>query len=121
MATPSSASSGAWPRGINIVAGIWLFISAFIWPHAANARTNTWILGVLIALAAIIALYAPRVRFLNTLFAIWLFFSTLFIYHLNAGTLWNNIIVSIIVFIVSLIPSRAGGMGRFGAQRPLPA
>lgn len=102
-----SFDSGAWPRWINLVLGVWLFISAFIWPHTESAQTNTWIVGVLIAAAAIWAMFTPQVRWLNTVLAIWLFVSTLVIPHVTTGTVWNNVIVAIVVFLVSLMPSGA--------------
>ena len=105
MADIDHPAADTWPRWINIIAGVWLFISAFIWPHTEAAQTNTWIVAVLIMIAAIWALFAPSVRFINTILAIYLFISTFGIFHNNPGTVWNNVIVSIVVFIVSLIPS----------------
>lgn len=114
------ADYGAWPRWVSLVIGIWLFISAFVWPHTLGERTNTWILGVLIFFASIAAMYVPTVRFLNTVFAIWLFVVTLIIGHTMPGTLWNNCIAAIIVFVMSLIPSSAATLTT-GGHRPIPA
>ena len=41
--------TGRSARLLNIVAGIWLFISAFVWTHTMAQRTNTWIMGIIIA------------------------------------------------------------------------
>jgi SPW repeat-containing protein len=101
-------------RYVNIVVGAWLFISAFIWQHSNVSRTNTWIVGALAVIFAVIALRTPVVRFLNTALAVWLFFSTLAFFHVSGGTLWNNLIVAAIMFIASLIPSSAVSSG----QRP---
>ena len=105
--TSDLTDAAAWPRWVTLALGVWLFISAFVWPHAASAMTNTWILGLLIVLGAAWSMYEPRVRYLDTLFAIWLLFSTLVIQHHESATLWNNLIVAVIVFVLSLIPSRA--------------
>lgn len=94
-------------RVLNLLIGVWLFISAFVWPHTVAARTNTWILGVLIVVFALIAMAQPMARWLNTLAAIWLFFSTLAISHMSQATVINNIIVAIVVFILSFIGSYA--------------
>jgi len=94
-------------RVLNLLLGVWLFISAFVWPHTVAARTNTWILGVLIVVFALIAMAQPMARWLNTLAAIWLFFSTLAISHMSQATVINNIIVAIVVFILSFIGSYA--------------
>jgi hypothetical protein len=102
---PAAQWMGA--RGLNLLIGVWLFISAFVWPHAVASRTNTWILGVLIVAFALIAMAQPAARWLNALAALWLFFSTLLSFHDTTATLWNNIIVAIVVFIVALV----GNMG----------
>ncbi len=91
-------------RGINLVLGIWLFISAFAWEHTLAERTNTWILGILCVLFALIAMSTPAARWLNTALAIWLFISVWALPHHNLATMWNNAIVAILVFALSLVP-----------------
>jgi hypothetical protein len=112
--TARGPDAGIVARFANIVVGAWLFISAFIWPHSAPARMNTWIVGALCAIFAVAALRSPPVRWLNTVLAIWLFFSVFSIYHLSGGTFWNNLIAAIVMFIASLVPSHA----MTGAGRP---
>ncbi len=98
------SNQGRIASGINVVLGIWLFISAFVWQHTTAEMTNTWILGVLCVIFALIALSAPQARYLNTALAIWLFISVWALPHDNMATMWNNALVAIAVFIVSLIP-----------------
>lgn len=92
-------------RTLNILLGIWLFISAFVWPHDAAQMTNTWILGVLCVVFAIVATRVDQVRYLNTLLGIWLFVSAFVLPTQSRGTTWNNALVAIAVFIISLTPS----------------
>ncbi len=96
------------PRWINLILGVWLIISAFIWPHTIEQRTNTWIVGLAIALVSLAAMADDRVRFLNTALAIWLFISAFALPSISAGTQWNNALVAIAVFIVSLAPATMG-------------
>ncbi len=98
--------SGA--RIANIILGVWLFISAFIWPHGASQLTNTWIVGVVTVAIALIALAAPPVKYLNTALSIWLFISVWVLPGANAGTQWNNAIVAILIFLFSLAPEGGG-------------
>ena len=91
-----------WPSWVNLIIGIWLIVSAFVLPHTLGAETNTWIVGILIATAALWSMFAPGLRFADTILAIWLFFSTLGFPH--DASVWNNVIVSIVVFLVSLVP-----------------
>ncbi len=97
------ASNAEGARWLNVVLGVWLFISAFLWPHTAAERTNTWILGVLCVVFALIAMSQPAARWLNTILAIWLFISVWALPHQNLATMWNNAIVAIVVFLASLV------------------
>jgi hypothetical protein len=97
--------NSSWPRVLNIILGVWLFISAFAWPHTMAQRTNTWIVGVLEVIFAIAASYVIQARYLNTLLAIWLFISAFALPTMNVGTIWNNVIVAILTFVLSLMPS----------------
>jgi hypothetical protein len=107
---------------INLILGLWLFISAFIWPHTMAQMTNTWIIGVLAVLFSLVAMVTPPVRFLNTALSIWLFISAWALPGESAGTIWNNVLVAIAIFIVSLVPSTPEEMPRFmrgaGTMRP---
>ncbi len=98
-----NTSSGV-ARGINLLLGVWLFISAFVWDHSMAERTNTWILGVLCAVFALIAMSTSTARWLNTALAIWLFISVWALPHHTLATMWNNAIVAILVFALSLVP-----------------
>jgi hypothetical protein len=114
------AVQGAPPRIINVILGVWLFISAFVWPHTYSQMTNTWVCGVLCVIFALVAMAVPWVRYLNTLLAIWLFISAWALPSISAGTIWNNVLVAIAIFIVSLVPSAPGATapGFFGRPAP---
>jgi hypothetical protein len=98
------ADAGRSARWLNVALGVWLFISAFAWRHTSGARADTWILGILITVFAAGALARPQLRWVTALLAIWLFISS-FAMHMRHAALWNNVIVAVIVFIASLIPS----------------
>jgi hypothetical protein len=126
MAVPvegGPVARGAPPRIVNVVLGVWLFISAFLWPHTQAQLTNTWVCGVLCVIFALIAMAVPWVRYLNTLLAIWLFISAWALPTMNAGTIWNNVLVSIAIFVASLIPTEPietrGFIGRPAPPRPI--
>jgi hypothetical protein len=92
---------------MNTALGVWLFISAFLWPHTVAQRTNTWVLGVLTVIFSVAAMREPRARYLNTILAIWLFISAWALPRMSPGTLWNNVLVAIAIFVLSLVPSVA--------------
>jgi hypothetical protein len=110
---PNSAS---WARIANVILGAWLFISAFAWPHSSAQMTNTWILGVLQVIFALVALFAnSQARYLNTVLSIWLFISAFALPRIAIETTWNNAIVAILTFLFSLVPGSVvhhGGLRR---------
>lgn len=94
-------------RAVNVVLGVWLFISAFVWRHSPQQLTNTWILGVLCVAFALIAIAVPEARYLNTALAVWLFISAFVLPRVSLGTVWNNALVAVAIFYVSLVPTGA--------------
>ena len=107
-AVDSGPARGISPRMVNVIIGVWLFISAFLWPHLQAQLTNTWVCGVLCVVFALVAMAVPWARYLNTLLAIWLFISAWALPAAHPGTIWNNVLCSIAIFIVSLVPSVTG-------------
>ncbi len=107
-------SSGRLARWANVVLGVWLFISAFAWAHVPAQRANAWILGVLFVVFALVAASREAAaRWVNTVLAVWLFISVWALPHQSLGTQWNDALVAIAVFLLSLVPER-------GAAAPLP-
>jgi hypothetical protein len=98
--------SGTWQRYLTILLSVWLFISAFAWNHTTPSRTNTWIVAVLLVVSALSTITAPAMRWFNMALSVWLFLSTLAFPHVTSATLWNNLIVAAIVFVLSLIPGQ---------------
>jgi len=104
-------------RGLNVILGAWLFISAFLWDHTASQRTNTWIVGILVVAFSLLAMRAPAARFVNTILSVWLFISAFALPTVHMGTVWNNALCAIAVFVVSLT---AGDIGDLGYNRRMP-
>jgi hypothetical protein len=111
---PPPALRQRWPRALPIALGAWLFVSAFLWPHGTGAAINSWIVGLLIATASLIALRMPWLRWVDTALAVWLFLSTLAMPSATGATLWNNLIVGMLVFLASLVPEGLGRSSRRG-------
>lgn len=90
-------------RGINVILGAWLLISAFIWQHAAAQFWNTLIMGIIVAGFALGALRIPQLRFVNTAAAAWLLVSIWALPTMSSATAWNNGLVAVAIFVVSLV------------------
>lgn len=91
-----------WPRYVNAAAGAWLVLSSVFWTHLPLQRTNSWVTGVLIFAAAVLAMGFPRWRFANAVLAAWLFVSSVFL-HAYHFTRVNNAIVAVVVFVFSWV------------------
>lgn len=96
---------GPWPRILNAVVGGWLFISAFAWPHSTASQANSWLVGAAVVITSLVALVYPALRRFNTALAIWLATSTLAFPHAGPATTWNNLVIALVVFLVSLVPT----------------
>jgi hypothetical protein len=89
-------------RYVNAGIGVWLFISAFLWPHTSAQYANTWIMAIVTFVIALVAIGTPGFRFLNTVAGAWLIISAFVLPTISAATRWNNFIVGVVVLILSL-------------------
>jgi len=94
------------PRLATVTLGLWLFLSAHVWPHTPISRTNTWVLGLVIATLAAVGTPSPTLRAISTVPAIWLFFSAFWMAHVTDATRWNNAVVAVLVLILASVPTR---------------
>jgi hypothetical protein len=101
----ASRQARAVPITINSAIGAWLFLSAFLWPHAGASFTNTWVVGLLLAISGILAQRMPMARSMCGLLGLWLVVSTLFIVPLVQFTFWHNLLLGIAVLAITFMPS----------------
>lgn len=94
-------------RYANMALGLWLFVSAFIWPHTMATRLNTCIVGVLVIVAATMATGIGLLRQLTGVLALWLLLTTALVYPASHITFWNNILVACGVLALSRIPNES--------------
>ncbi|MFN7134582.1 MAG: hypothetical protein ACK4N5_21060 [Myxococcales bacterium] len=93
-------------RAINVLLGIWLVVSAFLWTHTGAQRVNTVVVGVLCVAFSVLAAKLQPARFLNTLLAVWLFISAFALPSAASATVWNNALIAVMLFMLSMM---AGG------------
>jgi hypothetical protein len=96
----------AWPRYANVTLGLWLFVSAFLWPHSSFAFAASWIMGSCIAMNAFAAIWAPPARYFNVPLG-----AMSLGWQLTAGaaqplTLVHGVVVSMLVILLAFIPLR---------------
>jgi hypothetical protein len=90
-------------RIFNGLIGIWLFVTAFMWPHAHGELMVTIAAAAATFVLAILAIYSGAARYLNAVVAVFLFLSALTLPSLVRATTWNNAIVAIAIFAAALV------------------
>lgn len=99
--------------GINLLAGIWLFMSAWLYgAYTLPNAWNSWIVGALIVILAAIRLSDPLktiwASWTNCALGIWTFASPwIFGYHGSNDRAINSMVVGIIVFALAIISATA--------------
>ena len=102
---------------INLLAGIWLFVSPWVYGAYTNPNAwNGWILGAVIAILAAIRLSNPgglRIfSWVNMALGVYVFFSPwIYNYVGDTGRLVNSLCVGVIVFVMAI-------SGYFAMPRP---
>jgi len=82
----------------NLVLGIWLILSPFLFSYSSSAMTDSIILGAIIAILAIIRLSAPAQTWacwLSGIAGLWLIIAPFIIGPIESTVLWNQIIVGL--------------------------
>lgn len=110
--TPVTHNAATYGRGastICLLAGIWFFVSPWVYGAAGSATAwNSWIVGAILFIVGAVRLsrplYTSGLSWLNTLLGIWVFFSPwIYGYVGNTGRFINSLCVGVIVFAVSIV------------------
>jgi hypothetical protein len=118
---PVKSELGTGASSLNIVAGIWLFLSAWIFgAFAFPSAWNNWVAGTLIVVFAWIRIASPAswswISWLNCALAAWTFASPwIYGYTGNEARFANSATVGICVFGLGIASATAGHIaGRHG-------
>lgn len=105
------------PTVITVLLGVWMFISAFLWPHSAAQFNNAWIVGVLVVTFGLVAMRGKLWgHYANVALGAWLLLSSFFLPTRAAATFWNHVLVGVVVFVLALamMLPRAGRRRHYG-------
>ena len=108
MIRPWADMRSRWVDWINLILGIWLFISPWVLnliiPHAASPGDFWWVGGAIIVVAfwALTAPWARWTEWINALLAIWLFISPWVLGFVYTRAAWNAWIIGVVVFLLAL-------------------
>jgi hypothetical protein len=108
---------------INLLAGIWLFISPWVYrTYMVSNAWNSWIVGALIVVFAASRLYNPMIRGLgvvNLVLGAWTFASPwIYGYTGDTSRFVNSLCVGVVVFVLSIYGSSVE-MGHPTAPPPM--
>jgi hypothetical protein len=93
-------------RAANAVLGVWLFFSAFLWPHGRPQFVNAVTVGILAVTFALFGLSGrPWPRYLNITLGVWLMLSDLFLSRATGATFWNHLFVGLGLVLFGLAPA----------------
>lgn len=113
MNNENRESTVSWASGVNLILGIWLFISAWaVNAMASSARSNDVVLGIVVFVLSWIRL-ANRARagmasWLNVLAGIWLIIAPFALHYETVGQVWNSVIVGIVIAVLGIVSGSAG-------------
>ncbi len=114
MMHENSVSTVKATAAINILAGIWLFLSPWVYQaYSAPNAWNSWIVGALIVLFGAIRVSSPMsargASIANLLLGIWTFASPWIYGYTNyTGRFVNSLCVGVIVFVLGTVSSSMG-------------
>jgi hypothetical protein len=115
-ATGSAGMEGLSRQAINITAGIWLAISAFVLPQTMSSLTSALLTGSAIALTATFAHRVPRARFVGIGLGLWLVASAFVLPHAADLTRWHDAAIGILVTLVAISAGREADLPERGMQ-----
>jgi hypothetical protein len=81
--------------------GVWLFISAFLWPHQTDEAMTTAIVGALLVISGGAAIVAEELKYVEAMIGALLFISALVVPHATLATVFNNTLVAVLVIGLS--------------------
>ena len=97
---------------INVIAGIWLIISPYIFGFGGTAiALNSVIFGIIIGVLALIRTFTPMttkwIGWINIVLGLWILISPFVVGFTGMAALWNNIILGIIIIVMAAWSSSA--------------
>ena len=90
-------------RIFSALIGMWLFLTAFMWPHNHAEAALTVACGALVFVLAIASFYLVAARYAILVLAAALFVGALALPGLSRATEWNNVITAAALLASSLL------------------
>jgi len=88
---------------VNVGLGVWLLISSLLWRTGSPTFINLWVTGIVAIVSALLAIRAPRFRFVTVAAGVWLIASMFAFPNYSSPIVWNNVFVGAAISLVSLV------------------
>jgi len=111
--TPVATDSSKLAAGINVLLGIWFFVSPWIYGAVGKGNAwNSWIVGALVFILAATRLSstagAQSLGWCNMILGAWIFASPwIYAYTANSGRFINSLCVGVAIFLLSVYGASA--------------
>lgn len=99
MTTPTAETRMVAPI-LNVLLGLWLFVSAFALQRPTGQFVMTALLGIATAATAVFSIYTRAARYVNLGIAFLLFFVSV----LGSGpraSVWHNVVIAAVIVLMS--------------------
>ena len=108
-----------WKRVAVVVLSIWVLFSGNAWPHSRPDQINNAAVGAALFFFGAVSIKHEWARYVTLALGLWLFAFTAFISRSGGITFWNDAMIALAVFILSLVGGerrRVVGMPRRVAE-----
>jgi hypothetical protein len=92
-----------WKRIAVVVLGVWVMFSTNAWALTRPSQINNAIVGAGLFFFGVISIGHEWARYVTLALGIWLFAFAAFVSRGSAVTFWNDAMVALAVFILSLV------------------
>lgn len=90
--------------GISTLAGLWLMLSAYF--MSLGFSSNEFIVGLIVTAVSLVAWYSSEqaswASWVNGILGVWLLVTPIFVMGMSTTTLWNSIILGIVVLATAI-------------------
>jgi hypothetical protein len=102
-----------WQDDINLLLGIWLFISPWVlgYADAQTAAWHSWGLGLLIGVGALMALirFFAWEEWINAAFGVWLIVAPWLLgFSGESVAMWNHVVIGVLTAVLAIWSATSG-------------
>lgn len=94
------------PRVLNVLLGVWLLVSPFLLRHLSSEGFNDETSGLFVLMFALIAIWAPAMRWGSTFVGAYLLVTAITFPHGSLASALSQILAGGAITLLSFVPSR---------------